>query len=126
MSDATPDFDGPGLAKAIEALPADRVNALAFGAIRLDAEGRVTFYSDAERRLSGFREETLGRSFFAEIAPCMNNPSFRGRIDRAMAAGKLDIAFDFIGDFDDAAKALRVRIQSASGGGCWIFMQRER
>ena len=122
---ATPDYDTPHLARAVEQLPRDEIDALPFGAIRLDQTGKVVFYSAAERRLSGYRETAIDRPFFLEIAPCMNNAAFRGRIDRALAAGTLDIAFDHIGDFDDDTKQLRVRVQSATGGGCWIFMRRE-
>lgn len=120
-----PDFDEPRLAEAVERLPPDALDALPFGAIRLDAEGVVRLFSQTERHLSGYREEALGRPFFPEIAPCMDIASFRGRIECALAAGRLDLAFDHIGDFDDRTKELRVRVQSASGGGCWIFMQRE-
>jgi len=54
----------------------------------------------------------------------MNNAKFRGRIDRALAAGTLDITFSFIGDFNDPNRELDVRVQSATNGGYWIFMRR--
>jgi photoactive yellow protein len=73
---AVPDFEEPHLAAAVEKLSPDQVHALPFGAIRLDASGQAIFYSDAERRLSGYRKPVLGRDFFVEIAPCMNNPNF--------------------------------------------------
>nr|WP_294509912.1 PAS domain-containing protein [uncultured Rhodopila sp.] len=125
MATDAPDFDEPRLAESVEKLSPAAVNALSYGAVRLDAEGRVTFFSDAERRLSGYNKPPIGLSFFIDIAPCMNNPNFRGRIDRALAAGTLDIAFSHVGDFDDSAKELDVRVQSATGGGCWIFIRRE-
>jgi photoactive yellow protein len=121
---ALPNFATPGLAAAVEKLAPAVIDTLPFGAIRLDRDGAVVSYSEAERRLSGYRREVLARPFFTEIAPCMNNAAFKGRIERALAAGTLDIAFDHIGDFDDSAKMLHVRVQSAAGGGCWIFMQR--
>ena len=120
-----PDFDEPRLAEAVERLPPEALDTLPFGAIRLDAEGVVRLFSLAERRLSGYREEALGRLFFAEIAPCMDIGSVRGRIEGALANGRLDLAFDHIGDFDDPTKELCVRVQSATGGGCWIFVRRE-
>ncbi len=52
-----PGFDTPRLAEAVERLAPEQVDALPFGAIRLDAGGVVTFYSAAERRLSGFGKE---------------------------------------------------------------------
>jgi photoactive yellow protein len=121
---AVPDFEEPHLAAAVEKLSPDEVHALPFGAIQLDASGQAIFYSDAERRLSGYRKTVLGRDFFLEIAPCMNNPNFRGRIDRAIAAGKLDIQFSYIADLPTGTTDIEVRIQAASGGGCWIFLRR--
>src|SRR3954469_24507937 len=124
MAPNGPDFHNPNLASIIETLPPAVVHALPYGVIRLDQEGQVVFFSETERRLSGYNQETLSRSFFVEIAPCMNKAEFRGRIDQALAAGTLNITFSFIGDFDDPDKELDVRVQSATGGGCWIFMQR--
>lgn len=121
-----PGFDEPRLAEAVERLSPEAIDALPFGAIRLDAEGRVTFFSATERRQSGLRREALGRLFFAEIAPCMDTDEFRGRIDRALAAGQLDIAFGHVSDMPGGARdvALDVRVQSVPGGR-WIFLRRE-
>ena len=121
-----PDFDAPNLAQAVDQLPPEAIDSLPFGAIRLDAQGIVRFYSKAEARLSGYGPRpVLGRHFFADIAPCMDDPQFRGRIERAQAAGKLDLEFGWFGDFEAPDRELRVRIQSAPGGGVWIFLRRE-
>ena len=121
-----PSFGDPNLAAAIERLSPDEIDALPYGAIHVDQEGVVQFYSKAERRLSGSGERPrTGLAFFTRIAPCMDNDAFRGRIERAAQAGKLDIAFIHIGDFEDDERELSVRIQSAAGGGFWIFMSRE-
>lgn len=121
-----PRFDQPDLARAVEMLPAAAVDELPFGAVRLDAGGVVRVYNSAERQHSGSGSRPrLGLDFFREIAPCMDTPRYRGRIERAMAAGKLDLEFGWTGDFADAERSMRVRVQAATGGGCWIFMQRE-
>ena len=112
------------MAAAVERLSPDQIYALPYGAIQLDPGGHAVFYSDAERRLSGYRKAVLGRDFFVEIAPCMNNANFRGRIDRAIAAGKLDIRFSYIADLPAGTTDIEVRIQAASAGGCWIFIRR--
>jgi photoactive yellow protein len=102
------------------------VDALPFGAIRIDAAGVVRFYSAAERRLSASGNRTrTGLHFFSQVAPCMDSPAFRGRIERALATGRLDLEFGWRGDFTDAARGLRVRAMSDSDGGYWIFIQRE-
>lgn len=118
-------YDEPQLAKAIENLPPSAVDALPFGAIRLNAQGVVTYYSEAERRLSGLgKRDPLGQDFFASLAPCMDNPDYRGRIEHALATGQLDLRFYHTGDFSDRTRELEVRVQSATGGGYWIFMRR--
>lgn len=123
---ALPDFDEAELARAVEALPSDALDSLPFGALRLDAEGIVRVYNLAERRLSGSGQRPrLGLAFFAEVAPCMNNDAFRGRIEQGLASGHLDVEFGWVGDFADALRSVRVRAQSAAGGGYWLFMQRE-
>lgn len=124
--DPLPSFDDPDLARKAERLDERDLDGLPFGAIRLDGAGLVRTYSGAERRLSGSGDrERLGHDFFAEIAPCMDTEEFRGRIDRARAAGHLDLEFGYVGDFADGERDLTVRVQSASDGGTWIFMRRE-
>lgn len=119
-------IDMAGLAEAVERLPKEAVDALPFGAIRLDDAGLVVFYSAAEAKLSGYGSRpALGKAFFVDMAPCMDAPAFKGRIERAKAAGNYDLEFGWIGDFSDRSRELRVRIQPASDGGCWIFIQRE-
>lgn len=114
------------LARSMETLLPEQIDALAFGVIRLDPDGKVVLYSRTEALQSGYDDRpALDRIFFTDVAPCMNNGYFRGRIDRARAAGTLDIEFIFIGDFSDQQRELTVRVQSASDGGTWIFIQRE-
>jgi photoactive yellow protein len=124
LNGTTPGFDEPDLAVQIGQMPAEQIDALPFGVILLDNQQTVTFFSAAEARLSGYRKPAVGRHFFAEIAPCMNTPAFRGRIAMALQTGELDIEFYHIGDFNDPQRDIRVRAQSAPEGGCWLFLQR--
>lgn len=120
------DFEDPDLAVKAEAMTTEELDALPFGAIRLDEDLRVIFHSAAEKRLSGFvARPTEGRLFFADIAPCMDAPAFRGRIEAARRAGEVDIEFGFVGDFADDDRELRVRVLSGSVSTLWVFMARE-
>lgn len=122
-----PDFEEGDLARRIESLPDEQIDRLPFGSIRLSDDGRVLFYSEAERRLSGSGDlPRLGLDFFSKVAPCMDNPDFRGRLEKARQAGRLDLQFSHIGDFEDRDRELSIRIQSASDGGYWIFLRREQ
>ena len=121
----TLDFDRPDLARAVEALSPEQVDALPFGAIRVDPEGRVVLLSRTEAELSGFGQRpAIGKVFFSDIAPCMGVEEFQGRIQRARAHSHLDLAFGWVGDFSDRDRQLRVRVQSASDGGFWVFIDR--
>ncbi|RST29866.1 PAS domain-containing protein [Sphingomonas ginkgonis] len=121
-----PDFDDPDLAKKVEQLGTDVIDELPFGVIRLDDEGVVQLFSRSEAKLSGYGSRpALGRRFFLDVAPCMNNDRFVGRIEAARKRGDLDIEFGFVGDFSDRDRELRVRVQPAAAGGYWLFMQRE-
>ncbi len=125
---ATPEdisFDLPALAPAVEALPVGALDALTFGALRVDHAGVVQVYNRTERLRSGSGDRPrLGLDFFTDVAPCMATKEFRGRIERALAEGSLDLEFGWVGDFGDAERAMRVRVQSAAQGGYWIFFQR--
>jgi photoactive yellow protein len=120
-----PEFNLPKLAEAIATLTPVELDMLPFGVIGLDPDGVVRVYNRTEAQLSGRKwRPTQGQLFFTDIAPCMNNDYFKGRIDKARLAGTLDIAFTFVGDFADRNRELSVRVQSAADGGLWIFHHR--
>jgi photoactive yellow protein len=121
-----PDFDDPALAARIEALPPGAIDDLPFGAVRLDPVGRVLVFNRAEAKLSGYGSRpTIGLDFFTEIAPCMDQPGFRGRLVDGLATGQVKAHFTWIGDFADRERMLEVRMQGIPGGGCWMFLRRE-
>jgi photoactive yellow protein len=121
-----PEFDTPELAKAIEQLTSAEIDQLPYGVIGLDPNGVVRVYSKTEAALSGHSDRLAqGKLFFIDVAPCMNTPYFKGKIDAARARGDLDIEFTFVGDFADRERELTVRVQSAQDGGSWIFHMRD-
>ncbi|HKU37262.1 MAG TPA: PAS domain-containing protein [Polyangiales bacterium] len=120
------DLTAVDLRGRLEGLSESELHALPFGVIRLDGDGKVTFYSRTEGEQSGFgARPALGRLFFTEIAPCMGSPEFLARLEHARRAGALDITFEQVGDFDDAERELLVRVMSAADGGLWLCLQRQ-
>jgi photoactive yellow protein len=115
-----------GLRERIAALDADERDALPFGCVGLDDEGRVTAYNAWESALSGLAEtDVLGRHFFTEVAPCTNNALFRGLFERGVANGALD-------HFLPYTFTLRMRpthvvvhfFRHAPSGTNWLFVRR--
>jgi photoactive yellow protein len=125
MPNSLPAFDTPKLANVIETLTQEELDLLPYGVTGLDAQNLVRVFNKTEAERSGFGQRVAaGRLYFFDIAPCLNNSHFRGRIDKARREGALDIRFSFVGDFSDSERELTVRAQSGKDGGCWIFIQR--
>ena len=77
-----------------------------------------------EARLSGYGEIPLGKNLFA-ISNCLDSDDFRGRIERAMSEGPLDLEIGWPGDYGDPNRDLRIRVQSSRNGGIWLFVERD-
>lgn len=125
MASAAIEFDAPDLAARVEHASQFELDNLPFGVIRLDREGTVQFYSETEARQSGYGQVPLGRNLF-EISSCLGSDDFRGRIERAMAHGPVDLEIGWSGDYDDPARDLRIRVQSSRSGGVWLFIERDQ
>jgi photoactive yellow protein len=125
MAAPSVDFDATDLAATLDEFDRKQIDALPFGAIELDAEGRVVFYSATESRLSGCPSIPPGRDFFT-VARCMSGDDFRGRIMRAREEGAVDLEFGWVGDYNDPKRDMRIRVQSSRRGGVWIFIERDR
>lgn len=122
----TASFERPDLAAVVEGFSEAELDRLPYGVVRLDRDGRVVAYNAAEAALSGRgARAVLGLDFFADVAPCLSGPDYKGRIDTAIAAGFVDIEMGCVGDFKDPDGEYRARILSAADGGLWIFHQRE-
>src|SRR5271166_2913998 len=114
-----PAFDTPKLASVIETLTQEELDLLPYGVTGLDAQNLVRVRNRVENESSGFGERVaVGRLYFFDVAPCLNNTYFKGRIDKARREGALDIRFSFVGDFSDSGRELTVRAQSGKDGGC--------
>lgn len=122
MSDI-PNFMSWSLAQEMERLAPEEIDRLPFGVIGLDPQGTIRLYNRTEAETFGVgNRPVIGKTFYSDVAPCMNNAYFKGLIDKARAAGKLDLQFTFIGSYVNARQELKVRVQSASDGGTWIFI----
>lgn len=117
-------FDARDLVDQIEQLSQHELDHLPFGVILVDREGVVMFYSKTEALQSGYGKIPLGRNLY-EISPCMAANDFRGRINRALEEGAVDLEFGWAGDFADRTRDLRLRVMSSNTDGVWIFIERD-
>lgn len=103
-----------------------QLNKLAFGAVELDATGKILKYNAVEGAITGRDPKTVvGKNFFTEVAPCTNRPEFKGVFDAGVKANNLNTLFEYV--FDHQMKPTKVKIhmkRAISGGSFWIFVKR--
>ncbi|HET7435991.1 MAG TPA: PAS domain-containing protein [Thermoanaerobaculia bacterium] len=106
-------------------LTAEELDALPFGTIQLDADGKILAYNRAEEQLSGRRrDEVVGKNFFVDVAPCTRVRRFYGAFQTGVERKLLNEVFDFTFRFPAGAREVRIRmIYSANPSPCvWIFV----
>jgi len=118
--------EGPHAAEFdVDGMDATALNDLPFGAIKVDRDGRITFYNQTEARISGrVPERVIGRRFFHEVAPCTNMPDFYGRFLDIVVEQRAHVSFLFV--FDFAMRPIRVRIDmrpASEDGLYWILVR---
>jgi photoactive yellow protein len=114
----------PALQEIPELSNAD-LDALPFGAIKLDGKGKVCSFNDYEARLTGRDpKDVIGKNFFTEVAPCTNVRSFAGRYTEGVKKGELHAIFPYRFDFKMSPRDVTVTLfyhkQSDTG---WVFVR---
>jgi photoactive yellow protein len=67
------DFEAVRIPELVESV-VERLDEMLFGVIGFKSDAIVTIYNATESRNAGLRpQRVLGKHFFGEVAPCMNN-----------------------------------------------------
>lgn len=102
------------------------IDNLAFGAINLDANGKILSYNKAEGEITGRKpEEVIGKNFFTEVAPCTKTDEFFGKFQEGVKSGNLSTMFEYT--FDYRMKPTKVKVhmkKSLSDDSYWVFVKR--
>jgi photoactive yellow protein len=94
MLNAVMDMKEPALIERLAKATDAELDALDFGVIKLDSDGRVLAYNVYEQVATGLsREGVLGRPFFSEIGPCMNNALVAERLARQ---DEIDVTLEYL------------------------------
>lgn len=99
------------------------LDALPFGVICLDREGRVLRYNLAEARMARLdRAQVVGKHFFRRIAPCTATPEFEGRVQAFFAGSQPLERFSYLFDFKFGAQQVEsswCACRSTTGSTSW-------
>jgi len=103
-----------------------QLNNLAFGAVELDASGRIVKYNAVEGAITGRDPKTVvGKNFFTEVAPCTNRPEFKGVFDAGVRSNNLNTMFEYVFDHQMTPTKVKIHMKRAiSGNSYWIFVKR--
>lgn len=109
----------------LDELSGEQLDQLPFGAIRVDAEGRILFYSRAQGRITNRDPAAvIGRNFFSDVAPCTVVPDFYGQFRQGVLTGRLNTTFEFVFDFEMHPVQVRIAMRAADRPGeFWILVQ---
>ena len=103
-----------------------QLNQLTFGAIEIDAAGKILKYNATEGAITGRDPKAaVGKNFFREVAPCTNRAQFKGVFDEGVKKGDLNTLFEYV--FDHQMKPTKVKIhmkKAILGDSYWIFVKR--
>lgn len=103
-----------------------QLNQLAFGAVQVDASGKILKYNATEAGITGRNaKDVVGKNFFKEVAPCTNRREFKGVFDEGVKNDDLNTLFEYVFDYNMQPTKVKVHMKRAlSGGTYWIFVKR--
>lgn len=104
----------------------EQIDGLAFGAIQLDASGKILQYNAMEGSITGRDPKAMiGRNFFTDVAPCTNTPKFKGVFDAGVKQNSLNTMIEYVFDYQMAPTKVKVHMKKALvGDSYWVFVKR--
>jgi photoactive yellow protein len=101
---------GPTDLARLAALGPDELDALAFGAIRVDRAGRVTAYNAYEARTARRSPAAVVGAPLADLAPCLMVKQFLSSVEEGLARGRMDRVLRFVFPRHGACCVVAVRL----------------
>ena len=120
-------FGSDDIGNQLSNMKDSEIENLAFGAIMLDAKGKILKYNKAEGEITGRNpSEVLGKNFFTQVAPCTNSKEFYGKFKAGVDSGNLSTMFEYTFDYKMKPTKVKVHMKKALGvdDNFWIFVKR--
>ena len=104
-------FDDVSITEMLSTMDEAALDGLPFGVVGLESDNMVELYNAHEERYSGLpRSIVVGRHFFSDVAPCMNNYMVAERLEEA----PLDVTLPYVLTFRMRPTPVRLRLLRAS------------
>jgi photoactive yellow protein len=112
---------------ALARMSREQLDALPFGAIRLDAERRIDRFNRFEADAATFFPASVVGMRFSELAPCSAVKEFAETIEQGYATGEVDRVLRFVFPHHGARAVVSVRVFcDRDTHGLWIFVSKVR
>jgi two-component system, chemotaxis family, sensor kinase Cph1 len=117
---------GADRATGLSGMTRGELDALPYGAIKLDAGGRILSYNAAESLLTGRDpERVMGRNFFTEVAPCTQVREFYGRFAELVEHRSVNREFDFTFALEPPVEVRITMLYEQREGAVWVLVDRK-
>jgi len=115
-------FDDVPIIETLSTMDEAALDGLLFGVVGLDSDNVVELYNAYEERYSGLpRGIVVGRHFFSDVAPCMNNYLVAERL----AEAQLDVTLPYVLTFRMRPTPVRLRLlRAAEASRRWVLIAR--
>jgi photoactive yellow protein len=112
--------------KKLGSLTREEADQQPFGIVKLDETGKVTLYNKYEAELGKVAvEEAEGKNFFQQVAPCTNNKLFKGKFEKGIGGGDLDVKFNYTFTYKLRPTNVAVHMyMDQMSKTNWVFVQR--
>ncbi|EWG99527.1 photoactive yellow protein [Halomonas sp. BC04] len=119
-------FGSDDIENSLAKMDDKKLDSLAFGAIQLDAAGKIMQYNAAEGSITGRDPKSvIGKNFFTDVAPCTQSKEFQGRFKEGVKNDDLNTMFEYIFDYQMKPTKVKVHMKKAlTGDSYWIFVKR--
>jgi photoactive yellow protein len=118
---------GPHDLEQLAALSPAEIDALPFGAIRIDQEGRITTFNDYEARASRRAPSAVLGMLFARLAPCTTVKEFVSSVEEGFRNQQMDRVLRFTFPRHLASCVVSVRLYyDVAFAQMWLFISATR
>jgi photoactive yellow protein len=108
----------------VSRLSPNELDALPYGLICVDAQGRVVHYNDTESRMARLpKGKVIGRNFFTDVAPCTRVREFEGKFyELVRDPSRVRVcSFDFLFRFHHSEQHVTIVMTPARTRGLYNF-----
>ena len=119
-------FGSDDIENVLSTMDDGKLDELAFGAVQLDANGKILSYNAAESEITGRNaDDVIGKNFFTEVAPCTNTDEFYGKFKAGVQEDNLNSLFEYVFDYQMTPTKVQVHMKKAlQGDSYWVFVKR--